>query len=373
MKTLPTLYSRTNTGAIQEWTIEVDGDKYRTVYGQVDGKKITTEWTTALPTNIGRANARDSGDQAIFEAKATWKKKKDSGYWDKVEDIDNVAFIEPMLAQKYEDRINELVMPMYTQPKLDGCRCVCLPNMMQSRNGKRFVSCPHILTKLQKAGVYSKYPDLKLDGELYCDKLNNDFNKICSLIKKSKPSENDLMESDSTIQYWIYDMVDTTRIFSQRNEFLTNLFKEFNLDSSFVLVPTVRINSLEEGTYWYEKWIEDGYEGSMYRMDTVYEQSRSKSLLKRKEFQDREYPIIEVCEGNGNKSGMAGYMILRNDDGETFRSNIKGNRKYLKGLLNDKENLIGRMATVKYFNLTPDKKIPRFPYVIKIRETFDMS
>ena len=31
------------------------------------------------------------------------------------------------------------------------------------------------------------------------------------------------------------------------------------------------------------------------------------------------------------------------------------------------------MATVKYFNLTPDKKIPRFPYVIKIRETFDMS
>lgn len=121
MKTLPTLYSRTNTGAIQEWTIEIDGDKYRTVYGQVDGKKITTEWTTAISTNTGRANARDGNEQAIFEAKATWKKKKDSGYWDKVEDIDNVAFIEPMLAQKYEDRINELVMPMYTQPKLDGC------------------------------------------------------------------------------------------------------------------------------------------------------------------------------------------------------------------------------------------------------------
>ena len=46
MKTLPTLYSRTNTGAIQEWTIEIDGDKYRTVYGQVDGKKIDSKILT---------------------------------------------------------------------------------------------------------------------------------------------------------------------------------------------------------------------------------------------------------------------------------------------------------------------------------------
>ena len=38
---LPTLYSRTSTGATQTWTIEIDGGRYRTEYGQIDGKKTT--------------------------------------------------------------------------------------------------------------------------------------------------------------------------------------------------------------------------------------------------------------------------------------------------------------------------------------------
>jgi hypothetical protein len=39
---------------------------------------------------------------------------------------------------------------------------------------------------------------------------------------------------------------------------------------------------------------------------------------------------------------------------------------------NNKNELIGKSATVKYFNLTPDQGIPRFPYVIKIdRESYE--
>jgi hypothetical protein len=38
---------------------------------------------------------------------------------------------------------------------------------------------------------------------------------------------------------------------------------------------------------------------------------------------------------------------------------------YLEELWNSKDKLIGKQATVKYFNLTPDGK-PRFPKVIKI-------
>jgi hypothetical protein len=38
---------------------------------------------------------------------------------------------------------------------------------------------------------------------------------------------------------------------------------------------------------------------------------------------------------------------------------------------NNKNELIGKSATVKYFNLTPDG-VPRFPYVIKIdRESYE--
>lgn len=53
---LPTLYSRTNTGAVQTWTVEVSNDSYRTIHGQLNGKLQTTEWTQCYTTNEGRAN-----------------------------------------------------------------------------------------------------------------------------------------------------------------------------------------------------------------------------------------------------------------------------------------------------------------------------
>ena len=67
---LPTLYSRTSTGSVQEWTIEVENGAYRTHHGKVGGKIVTTEWTSTEATNVGRANERDVEAQALFEAQA---------------------------------------------------------------------------------------------------------------------------------------------------------------------------------------------------------------------------------------------------------------------------------------------------------------
>jgi DNA ligase-1 len=92
---------------------------------------------------------------------------------------------------------------------------------------------------------------------------------------------------------------------------------------------------------------------------------RSKYLLKNKSFQDAEFEILDIVEGVGNKGGMAGFMIVKNVDGSTFKSNIKGDRDYCRMLLENKENFIGKLATIKFFNLTPDG-VPRFPYVINI-------
>jgi DNA ligase-1 len=105
----------------------------------------------------------------------------------------------------------------------------------------------------------------------------------------------------------------------------------------------------------------------MVRLNTKYENKRSKNLLKRKDFQDKEYTILNIIEGEGNKAGMAGAMVFENDLGIRFNSNIKGSREYLKELLKNKRELIGQEATVKFFNLTPDNNVPRFPYVISIR------
>jgi hypothetical protein len=44
----------------------------------------------------------------------------------------------------------------------------------------------------------------------------------------------------------------------------------------------------------------------------------------------------------------------------------KGDFAYLRSLLLNKDKLVGKMATIKFFAYTPDK-VPRFPYVIGIR------
>ena len=48
-------------------------------------------------------------------------------------------------------------------------------------------------------------------------------------------------------------------------------------------------------------------------------------------------------------------------------SNVKGNFDYLKEVLDNKDYYIGKLATIKFFQLTPDG-IPRFPYAIAFRD-----
>lgn len=100
------------------------------------------------------------------------------------------------------------------------------------------------------------------------------------------------------------------------------------------------------------------------RQDTLYENKRTKSLLKYKEFNDAEYRIVDVLEGVGNKSEMAGSIVCT-DGKVSFNSNIKGNREFCRQMLKGKKKYVGKMATIQYFNLTPDG-IPRFPYFLRL-------
>lgn len=367
-KFLPTLYSRTSTGGIQTWSLELDGGRYRTTYGLTDGKKTTTEWYYAKPTNVGRANERNEEAQAEFEANATWKKRTETGYHENIKNIDKPTMIDCMLAKKWEDIEDEVEWPVWTQPKLDGIRCLATPNGLFSRGGKIFKSVPHVSKALES--FFAQHPDVILDGELYCDKLSNDFNKITSLVKKGKPSPKDLEECARTIQYHVYDMLDTEKTFHERTDWLERqLFtREINDTGCIKQVMTKRVDSVEELDRLYEGFLAAGYEGQMVRLDQVYEQKRSKSLLKRKQFQDAEYEIVEIGEGTGNRTGMAGFAVLKNHlvPGTTFRSNIKGSHDFLTELWENREEVKGQKATVQFFNLTPDS-VPRFPYVTSIR------
>ena len=367
---LETIYKKTKTGATQEWTIEVVGNKYRTHSGQVGGAITTNEWTIVYGKNEGKANATTDSEQCMKEAVAKRTKKLESGYFENIKHIHKQQYFEPMLASKWEDSKDKITYPIFSQPKLDGIRCIVTKDGMFSRNGKPIISAPHIRESLSE--VFDVYPDMILDGELYADKFANDFNKIVSLVKKSKPTDADLKESKKNIQYWIYDLPDNNIQFGDRCDRLHNLFNTFDSFSKHCIeVETTLCMSEDDVMDLYEGYVDAGFEGQMLRLNGKYENKRSKNLMKHKSFIDEEYTIKGIVEGEGNRTGTAGYMVFETADGKPFKSNVKGTWEETAEMLKNKKKLIGKQATIKYFNLTPDG-IPRFPYVINIdRESYE--
>ena len=368
---LETIYKATKGGKVQEWTIEVVKNRYRTISGQTDGKKVVSEWTEVYGKNVGKANGTTDNEQALKEAEAKRTNKLERGYFENIKHINKTQYFEPMLAAKWEDYKDKIQYPIFSQPKLDGIRCIVTRNGMFSRNGKPIISAPHILEELHT--FFKIYPDYIFDGELYADKFANDFNKIVSLVKKTKPTDTDLKESKKNIQYWIYDIPNNEKTFGDRCEILHDLFN-YNFDvmtKHCVEVETKICNDEDEVMALYEEYVDNGFEGQMLRLNGKYENKRSKNLMKHKSFVDEEYIIKDIVEGEGNRTGTAGYFVFETKDGKTFKSNVKGTWEETEEMLKSRKKLIGKSATVKYFNITPDG-IPRFPYVINIdRESYE--
>jgi DNA ligase-1 len=366
---LDTIYKKTKTGATQEWTIEVVGNKYRTHSGQVGGIITTNEWTIVYGKNEGKANATTDSEQAMKEAVAKRTKKLESGYFENIKHINKQQYFEPMLASKWEDSKDKIEYPIFSQPKLDGIRCIVTKDGMFSRNGKPIISAPHIYEALKP--IFEQKPDYIFDGELYADKYANDFNKIVSLVKKSKPTDADLKESAKSIEYHIYDFPSWNKIFSSRMNALRGLKNLFDLPKCIVIVETIELQCEDAVMSEYEMLVDKGYEGQILRLDREYENKRSKFLLKHKSFVDEEYTILDIVEGEGNRTGTAGYMVFETENGDTFKSNVKGTFDEVKEMWKNRKKLIGKQATIKYFNLTP-AGIPRFPYVINIdRDSYE--
>lgn len=363
---LPTLYKKSSTGKTSQWTIEVKDNCFRTISGFTDGEKVTSAWTCCEGKNIGKSNETTPDSQALAEAEATWKKKVEGGMYEDIKDIGTKKFFEPMLAKKLEDYIDDLKYPVLSQPKLDGIRCIVKADGMWSRKGKEIKSAPHIYESLKP--LFKKDPDLVFDGEMYCDKLANDFNKICSLVKKTKPTKEDLIESAQVIEYHVYDLPSCKKGCMERLIYLSAL----NLPSCCVKVLSETIHNKKELEAEYENLMSQGYEGQMIRvLDGKYENKRSKNLLKNKEFVDEEFVIKGVEEGRGNLANKMGKLILETSEGKEFGAAINASWEELEKYWKERDSLIGKTATVKYFQLTNDK-IPRFPKIIKIaREDYE--
>jgi len=360
IKTFNELYKLDTKGKVRQWHCEVDGSKYRTVAGIKGGKLVISEWTECKGVNIGKSNETSDEEQALLRVDSLYTKQRDQNYHDDIKDVGKVSFFGPMLATKWESRKNKITYPIFVQPKLDGVRCVITKDGPKTRAGKPIPTIPHIVEEL--SSLFDRNPDLILDGELYNHDLKEDFNEIISVVRRTKPKQEDFEKSRKIAQYHVYDLPSHPGVFDARTEDLY----ELTLGLQFTkYVPTITAFTEDEADTLYGTFMEAGYEGGMARLNEPYECKRSNSLMKRKDFEDKEFKILRIEEGQGNWSGHAKRVVFELEDGRECGSGLKGNFAFAKKLLEEASEYIGGEVTVKYFTRTPDG-VPRFPVSIAL-------
>ena len=270
--------------------------------------------------------------------------------------------IKPMLAYKVDKKPVDWSENVYIQPKLDGVRCVIYLDDKEnircfSRTGKEFHNLQHIKDSLhdffKMETEFSANTDVVLDGELYNHDLRDNFEKIISLVRKQKPTTQDRLDAAELIEFHCYDYIET--VMNQPYGYRASQLVTSDMYSPCIkYVDSKLATSRETANIIHQYNLNDGYEGSILRLDRPYEQKRSYNLQKFKDFHDTEATIIGYEEGKGKREGTLGKFLMQDDDGNKFGCPPgKGyNYKDLADILNNIHDYIGKRATFTYFERT---------------------
>ncbi len=363
-KVWDTLYSKSSTGKIIEWKIYViENDNFSEIItetGQKDGVKTKHVKKVLKGKNIGKKNETTHFTQAVQEAQSKWNKKKETSVINLDESI--TFEMRPMLAHNYRDYKHKLKYPVYVQPKLDGYRSLFNPNTNKfyTRTGKEFSNVDYLKEELKKLNICKNYI---LDGELYNHSIKFEEFGCLRQIKNKNVNVN--------IEYHVYDVIDTSDLnksFEDRFHILKGLISESN--SQIKLVETRIAQTEKEINKLHQKYIEENYEGTMIRNNSVYKVNyRSQDLLKLKDFDDSEFKIVDFEEEFDTLTNEKMIIfICETIDKKTFKVGSKGTKKERKILLdnviNNREKYFGKLLSVQYFGLT-DNGIPRFPKTLR--------
>jgi len=337
------LYKKDSKGKIRVLEITTDGNLVVQKSGLLDGK-LTTNIRECSPKNLGKVNETTAKQQAINQAESIIIKKLKEGYFKTIEEAKSSINLMPMLAKPID--LSKITYPVYIQPKLDGIRMIATNKSKLSRKNREINTVDHI-------DLSSLSDDIILDGELYIH--NRSFQEITSLVKRKQ-------QETANIIYHVYDLPSHKGTFKERYNKLLEVAEHLpNVET----VATILINSEEELKEYHNRFINDGYEGTIVRTDdTKYEfNKRSNSLLKYKHFFDEACKIIDVVP---NEAIPTQGTIVCELNGKTFKCNMKMSHVERELILITKDEYVGKTAEVRFFEYTDDG-IPRFPVFCGVR------
>ena len=259
--------------------------------------------------------------------------------------------------------------------KMNGNRASYYKGELISRQGKIFTGMNHIIHELETIDS-----DMFYDGELIRKNIDGlsdgeNFRIGTGIINSDAVAKPE-------IKFVIFDMFPADELadgksnkrYRDRKKGLQELRKK---------ISEQKLKNIEVVTMVYEgtdqskimEYLDEatnlGWEGLMLNKNTVYECKRTFGLIKIKKFYTMDLQIIGILEGDGRLKGTAGAIAVK------FSDNIVNvgsgfDDKSRDFIWRNREELIGRIAEVKYKEISKDKKTGleslQFPVFVQIRE-----
>ena len=352
------------------------------ITGQLGGKQtiqpiITIEQGKAKRTTI---------QQAELEYNSHMKKYLDKGYkklseytkksFSDCEELELLEFLgshktdsqgipKPMLAQQSDKASpNVFEKTWYISRKLDGVRCLLYYKdgeiLSASRGGTDYdVPTSDIRQNKVLLEWFKENPTLILDGELYSH--GQSLQRLSGIARlKTWEDRCDILE------YWIYDVV-SEKVFEERYHILMDLRKLLENDLKVQVIDHYLLSGWMTIKKTHDDFVKEGYEGLVMRNpNKEYGVGKRSSLymLKLKEYSDGEFLITGYSEGLRDEDMV---FICETTKGLKFEAKPIGPRELKYEYLENMDSIIGKMATVKFFNYTQDG-IPSRPVLKTIRD-----
>lgn len=368
---MKTLYGKSKTGKVLVWSIWVEGDSFIVKHGQLDGK-MQTKRTKATAKNIGKSNETTPEQQAIVEMEAKYALQKKKGYYEtKVEALNHVEF-SPMKLANYDDHSTKITFPCGVQNKLDGMRYMVRKDGSGLSKQGEIISMPkHIQDDINLLIAELGTSFKGLDGEIYTGNQHRgglSLQKIISAFRKEN-------KDTASLQYWIYNIPDSTKTFSQRLEMLKYIQTIINSLGlrNLKVVDTTICSGIYEVDLLFNRAIEDKEEGIViHNLKAEYEfGSRSYNSQKRKPRQDAEARVVGVTVDKNGQGVLDCVAVNGKQEGAEFKCLMRKDADLHINyrLYENAVQLVGKHISYQYENLTdsiPPK--PAKPVGIALRE-----
>ena len=379
-----------------DWSDSEKGFVIHRITSQYKGKE------TVQPEIIitkGKAK-RTITEQKNLELNSHIKKYLDKGYKKLPEDIDlenedalneligvektgQDGVLKPMLA-KQADKVSNSAFEKeyYGSRKINGLRCLIYKKgdrlYTASRGSINYdLAIHHILFHPKLVALFEEYPDLILDGEIY--KHGWTLNKISGLCRTQVTAFD-----GEPLEFYLYDVVRTDLPFDARLEILNEIadklelkefepYKEWDKeDLKIQMVPQEFVSGWLYIKKMHDDYVSEGWEGLVIRnIKEVYGPGkRSNAMIKIKVYQESEYEIAGLSEGLRDEDMC---FIMKTPNGQEFKAKPMGDREQKQWYREHLDELIGKMGTLKYFEMSGKEgsEIPQQPIFICPRIDID--